>query len=620
MIFKNAPNLFFCDFETYFAVKYSLTTLSYTEYVNHPDFMVYGASIIREPQSPQAAFYDFTQLEQLFAEVDWPKTTFICHNAAFDAYILKRHFGIHAGRYIDTAGLMRAVLQGEPNHSKPNSIAAAAKFLGIQEKGNYLTQLKGKKTLTPTEWDNLAKYAINDVEICRQIFIATDTGVVHKRLRLPLDEYELMDQTIKMFVHPKLIVNQSVAQEALDEAEQERKELIDKTEMTEEELGKDELLAQKLRDLGVEPPTKQGKRGTIYAFAKTDNEFEALLEHPSEAIPDLVRARRAVKSTLSITRAKRLLDEASRGPLPVFYKYWGAHTNRWSGDNKLNLQNLTRGSKLRLAIEAPEGYVIVVVDLSQIEVRVLYALCNDIKGLNLFVDKLDPYNDMASNVFMMEIDRKNNPDHFTFGHIGKCLVLGCGYGMGPANFQYSLSTGILGGIRLDIDLETAQKAVWGYRAARPKIVEGWKEGTVVLNHLACKHDFTYQSTLKGVSAKGDTVWLPGGTYLRYPDIQMMPDNNLYYRQGTRWVKIYGAKFIENITQAVARNVFARAMMRINKIIPVVGYTHDECIGLAPESRGDEAFELISNEMTKPVPWLPNLPLAAEGGYARNYSK
>ena len=129
-----------------------------------------------------------------------------------------------------------------------------------------------------------------------------------------------------------------------------------------------------------------------YAFAKDDSEFIGLPDNidawrgkldpnkkkdvaaisaKQDRIRALVDARLAVKSTTNITRAERFLKAGEDGmPLPVGYSYYRAHTGRWGGNNKMNMQNLTRGGELRLSILAPTGYQMAVCDSGQIEARV----------------------------------------------------------------------------------------------------------------------------------------------------------------------------------------------------------------------------------------------------------
>jgi DNA polymerase I-like protein with 3'-5' exonuclease and polymerase domains len=108
-----------------------------------------------------------------------------------------------------------------------------------------------------------------------------------------------------------------------------------------------------------------------YAFGKTDYEFKALLEHEDPRVQAVVSARLGIKSTLEETRTISFLGIADRGALPIMLNYYGAHTGRASGGDKMNLQNLPRGGTLRKSIKAPEGHVVIAVDSAQIEARVV---------------------------------------------------------------------------------------------------------------------------------------------------------------------------------------------------------------------------------------------------------
>jgi DNA polymerase I-like protein with 3'-5' exonuclease and polymerase domains len=82
----------------------------------------------------------------------------------------------------------------------------------------------------------------------------------------------------------------------------------------------------------------------------------------------------------------------------VYLNFAGAHTFRWSGGDKMNWQNFTRGSELRKCIVAPKGYVLVVADLSQIEARMLNCLAEQWDVARAF-EKGDPYSVLASKFF-----------------------------------------------------------------------------------------------------------------------------------------------------------------------------------------------------------------------------
>ena len=117
----------------------------------------------------------------------------------------------------------------------------------------------------------------------------------------------------------------------------------------------------------VSPAT--GKQ--THAFAKNDEAFKELLEHDNPQVQAIVAARLGIKSTLEETRTERFIKIAERGTLPIPLRYYAAHTGRWGGDDKVNMQNLPRKSPLKKAIIPPPDHVFIDCDSSQIEARTL---------------------------------------------------------------------------------------------------------------------------------------------------------------------------------------------------------------------------------------------------------
>ena len=115
--------------------------------------------------------------------------------------------------------------------------------------------------------------------------------------------------------------------------------LLDEAGANLEDLMSNQKFAELLRGLGVEPPTKisptTGKEAL--ALAKSDEGFKALADHPDVRVQTLVAARLGNKTTLEETRTERLLGIAGRGTMPVPLAYYAAHTGRWGGSDKLNI-------------------------------------------------------------------------------------------------------------------------------------------------------------------------------------------------------------------------------------------------------------------------------------------
>ena len=189
--------------------------------------------------------------------------------------------------------------------------------------------------------------------------------------------------------------------------------------------------ADMLREFDVEPPMKvsptTGK--DTYAFAKSDEGFKELLEHEDDRVQTLVSARLGNKSTLEETRTDRFIGIAQRGKLPVPVRYYAAHTGRWGGADKINLQNLpSRGvnaKKLKKAIVAPEGYTIVEADSAQIEARVLAWLSEQDDLVSQFANGEDVYVKMAGRIYGCPEEDVTKDQRFEDYHTRCRLWHGC---------------------------------------------------------------------------------------------------------------------------------------------------------------------------------------------------
>jgi len=427
-----------------------------------------------------------------------------------------------------------------------------------------------------------------------------------------------------MFCDPVLRVDTTLLAKVHAEEQGAKRSIIKTCNATAEQLSSNVQFAQLLREAGVEPPMKISNRTgkETFAFSKGDKEFMALKQHPNVNVRLLVDARLRIKSNIMETRALRLIDAGCDGMrLPVGLKYYGAHTGRWSGTNKLNLQNLTRGSDLRLSIMAPEGCVLNVGDLAQIEPRVLAYISNHVDLLTQFRNKDDVYKNMASKIYNVPYDAVTKEQR----QVGKVCVLGLGYGMGYIKFVDALKamTGI------DITEEQSQEIVWAYRGSNPSIVGLWREMDNVIKHMSVEGLPPYYVCNGLVKVGYQHLELPNGTRLLYPGLHAVAEVinedrvtvSFKYKSSIReWSYIYGGLLVENIVQALARIVIAEQMLVVADKYRVVMTTHDELVIVSPESEAEKAQEFLMATMSTPPKWAPLLPVAADGGYDVRYSK
>lgn len=598
------------DFETYWDSDYTLSKMTTDSYVLDPRFKVHGAAVRLRSMHEKSVYLTDVFLATFLAGIDWSKTALLAHNTAFDGFIITHHYGHKPAFYLDTLSMARAVLGATVG----GSLAAVAAHYQLGEKGHTVLDTKGIRDLSPELHKELAAYAVNDLELCLRAF-------AKMKPEFSMEELELIDMTIRMFTEPMVRLDKDMLKEEIESERARKQKLIDEVCNGDPSiLVSNKQFADLLFMYGVEAPTKisQTTGKETFALAKTDPGFRELLEHEDEAIRTLAEARLDLKSSIAQTRAERLYEVAAADrPWPVMLNYYGAHvTGRWSGGNKQNAQNLPSGRDgktpvLRNSIMAPPGYEIVVADSSQIEARTLAWLAGQNDLVDTFRNKGDPYCRMASALYKREIHKDTDPNE---RQVGKTMVLGCGYGMGPDKFRGALknSTGIT------ITPQEATLAVATYRAANKEIVKFWRQCEEDLHRMAHR-----QSKLRGCYEVGPHgILLPNGMRIKYPGLLQGSEGFTYSTKNGR-TKIYGGKVTENLIQALARIIVAGQMLVIEKALRKIGgrvwlMAHDEVCALVPKEKAAVGLQLMLKVMHVPPKWAPDLPLAAEGGRSDRY--
>lgn len=535
----------------------------------------------------------------------------------FDGFILSSKYDIHPAFLLDTLSMARAAV----GHHVPLDLDALAKLLGVGGKiEGELIKTKDKRTLTEHELEQLGHYCNNDVEVTYRVF--------EKLLNyVPDDELELIDMTLRMFTSPVLRLNRPRVVFEKEKHLAQKEWLVSKTGSDATALRSTPQFCRLLEEAGATVPLKISKSTGMQApaLAKTDPGFKRLMREGSERVRDLCAARMRVASSLSTTRPQRLLDVTrNRRPLPVGLLYSGAHTHRWSGTNKMNMQNLERGGELRKAIVAPPGHVLVVADSAQIEARFTAWFAGQHDLVEAFRTGRDIYSEFASKIYKRTIDRKRqDPDgtypDFNEGFVGKACILGLGFGMGSPRLQDTLMLGT-NGPEVPMALGECQHIIDIYRSQYLAIPKLWSTMDEVLRRMANGIAGTYMCITYGK----EFIRLPNGMFLRYPELRCRLDElgRVKYQYKTRrgFVDIWGGTLTENIIQALARCAIAENMLVINRKYRIAMMTHDEIVCLAKKAEGKTAYEFALKVMATTPTWAPGLPLKAEGGYARNYSK
>jgi len=625
------------DFETFYDGDYSLRKMENAQYVMDSRFEVIGFSLKLPGQPAQWFTGTMDYLKGVLSNIPWHKVRVIAHNVRFDGAILEWRFGFKPAAYLCT-------MVGSRPHFVPKTGSASLDSIGqhlkLQAKGNAVHKMLGKHRddLSASDMAEYGTYCAGDTEIA--------CGIADELNRvLPIEEQQLIDLTLKKYLRPRLRLDGAKLIERINELDAERNEMLDRIErdykVDAATLRSRDKFAKVLVALGVTPPMKASKPtkanpqgGETYAFAKDDLAFKELLIHPDIRVRELCHAKLTMSSSLEQSRLRRLLDlhNTMDGMLPVPMVYYGAHTGRFSGDEKINLQNLPRvewdkatkklkKGHLRFALRAQPGYSVIAADFSNIEARIVATLAGQDDLVEKFRNGEDIYSWFATLIYGYPVNKKDHPvERF----VGKTCILGLGYGMGWKKFLLKmLQEGVA------MDEKEAKRIVYLYRDTFPKIKQVW----ATLDALAQKFltDPTGMYVWKNLMFMHERIILPNGMPIMYPDIAMGP-NGLYFRsrkfkalsedETLDWQdgnNIWGGSFLENICQALARIIATRSEMRLAALNVVAALqSHDELVFHVPTQLVDICKRAIESEMTKSVDWMPNLPIAVEMNHGESY--
>ena len=612
--------LLWLDWETYYDDLYTLKKLTPVEYVLDPRFESLGCSFAWADNGP--VWVDGPRLPEALDLIDWANTMVVSHNMLFDGCILRWHYGKRPKMYGDTLAMSRAWLF---HRLGKNSLADVAAGCNLPAKGKTIFKMKGVTydllRQDPVLYREFVDYGMHDAFLCREVFrhIVQDG--------FPLNQLEIIDMQIRMAVDPRFVFDRQLLTEHLAQVRAEKQQLLDAAGLVNgDDLMSNERFAQLLINEGVTPPRKisptTGKE--TWAFSKQDKSFTALLEHDEPRVQAIAAARLGVKSTLEETRSEAFLRISGlpcgqgfpqMAPIPL--KYSGAHTHRFSGDWGLNMQNLGRESKLRLSLRAPKGWQVVSVDAAQIEARMTAALCGQKNLVNQFRDNLDTYSIFASRIFGREI---NKTDHPKERQLGKIAILSLGYGAGWQTFQNMVRVQSKGEIVLEED--ESRRIVQLYRTTNAAIAGMWNDLDDLIKHMA---NGGAETMVGPVRIEGHTAWLPNGMRLVYRDLHQGDRYGRvqwFYNWGRFEKVLYGPKVLENFIQSLAFIVVMEAARRVRQrskgVLVPSHQVHDELVYLVPEAYAENVKEMVVEEMKRPVQWMPDVPLFAEGNIGDSY--
>lgn len=624
------------DYETFWSADYTLRKQPTTEYVYDERFKAHMASVQWHTEN-RAHVLSPDELRDWKAQVDWKRTGLIAHHAHFDGLISSKHFGIVPARYFDTLSMARPIMPVTTGHS----LFALCRAFGrvSKKRSSILQETKGVRDLSPAQYRQMALYAGDDAGDCWFLF----------RKFLPFlsdQELRIIDATVRMYCVPRLLIDGPKVQKLYDSEVTEKAAMLEavnkqfkRVDITAKTLRSASQFAKLLEALGCDPPMKLSKPTKkhpdgrwIYAFAKNDMEFRALLGDKSQRVRDLARTKLRVTSNLLQTRAARMARRARYGKQPMYLNYCAALTHRWGGSDKINWQNMTRGSELRTAIHAAAGELLIVADSSQIEARLNALFSGQTDKVEQFRkhdrthdDLDDVYAMTATKIHGRPITKKDNPDE-RFG--GKVMDLSLQYQAGWGRFAHTLRTGAMGK-PMDITDALAKSLHAGWRATNPMIVSNWRRTSNLVKQAFISKTRVEDGCVayEGAGAHG-YMHLPNGMSIRYANLEVADDGTVSYLQKVKngaelRKKLYGGLLVENRTQALSRVLLAAWIDQILLEMPwlqLVMTTHDEVVFAVAKARAAAAHKRIRQIMTTPPDWMPTLPLGVDSMVSRIYEK
>jgi len=610
------------DFETYYDVGFSLSGLTTEEYIKDERFQVIGVSI--KIDQSEAKWYTGDQVKEALDDIDWKNSALLCHNTQFDGAILSFRYNIIPGLYLDTLCMARAIHGVDVG----GSLAFLVEKYNLGRKGTEVVDAKGKRLedFTAQDLAQYGEYCKNDTELTHKLFqiLAPDFSE---------NEVKLIDLTLRMYTEPVLEVDDALLQDRLDDIQAEKSQLLqglmkrlecDTEECVRAKLASNKQFAELLIELGITPPTKISPTTDkeTYALAKGDTGFLELTEHEDPFIQELCRVRLGTKSTIEESRIERFIGIGARnkGKLPIPLKYYGAHTGRWAGSDKVNFQNLPARDKkkkaLKNAVIAPEDHVVINSDSSQIEARVLVWLAGQDDVVEWYREGRDVYSEFASKVYGRPITKKDTTERA----VGKTCILGLGYGTGWSKLQQTLkiATG------LNLDESECQRLVKVYREVNDKVIQLWKTCDEALRDMSAwpngKQPY-YLDARNALLVTPKGIRLPNGLYIYYPGLtwDISESKSKYiYKSRRGMISIWGGSVVENVIQALARIIVGEQMLEINKKYRPVLTVHDAVVCVVPETEVDEALSFIMSTMSSPPLWATGLPVACEAHHGASY--
>jgi len=605
----------YIDIETYSGL--DLKTTNVYRYTEDPDFQILMADYAFGDEEVQHV--EGAQVAELFDYIRDPGLRKVAHNAAFERVCFSRAMGVDG--FLDPTE-WRDTMAVAGVRGMPQSLSNLAKFLQVSEKDSAGTALinffckpdRNGNRRRPEDhiekWLEFCAYCNQDVVVLRDIEKRMGDFPTETERLVHFADQRINDRGLRIDVP---LARKAVAAASVNQREQVR-EVIEIS--------------------GIDNPNSlaQMKRWlTTRDVHVPDMKAETVEKLLSGDLPDDVRRVLELRQELALVASKKfqaaLNGVCKDGRLRGAFKFYGAHTGRWSGrgaqpqnlpreafDTDLESEAAIADLMIGLGADALTLKKLVrpmfildgsVVDYAAIEARVIAWLAGEEWAIEAFYDNRDIYVETAN--------RMSTPGNQLSRFQGKVAVLALGYNGGVGSLRAMGATGT------DEDLK---KLVYQWRRANPNIVRFWDDlDSAFYKGGAAGDRITVRGSTNNCLCRQDReIVLPSGRAICYHSVHFKTDQ-LGRRRATFQspagyrTDTYGGRLAENVTQAVARDILAEALLRLHANgVDVQGHVHDEILTESP------VLEEVKKIMLEPPAWADGLPIDGAGFSSRRYKK
>ncbi|WP_019002557.1 DNA polymerase [Succinimonas amylolytica] len=639
------------DLETFSSV--DITKSGVYRYAESPDFeiLLFACSVDGQP----VQVYDLACGEKVPDEILKALTDekIIKHsfNASFERICLSRYLGLTPGTYLSPDG-WHCDMVWAATLGLPQSLEGVGAVLGLEKQklseGKDLiryfckpcapTQSNGGRTRNlphhaPDKWETFKRYNLRDVE--------TEMEIQHRLSRYPVPDFIWEEYIIDQQINDRgVLVDMDLVRQAIYMDARSREELI--TAMKEFTTLENPNSVQQMKEWLAE-------NGLMTESLDKKAVAELMKNAPPELCKVLSLRQQLAKSAVKKYQAMQnavCADNRARG----LFRFYGANRTGRFSSKIVQLQNLARNSMsdldearalvrsgdyesvsmlyddvpdtlsqlVRTAFVPPEGKLFYVADFSAIEARVIAWLAGEKWRSDVFRKGGDIYCASASQMFKVPVEK-----HGVNGHLrqkGKIAELALGYGGGVGALK------AMGAIEMGLKEEELRPLVTAWRNSNPNIVKFWWAVDSAVMEAVSKRNTTKTHGLTFSFKSGMLfITLPSGRKLAYvkPRIGMnqFGGKSVTYEgigATKKWERIesYGPKFVENIVQAIARDILCYAMQTLRHC-SIVMHIHDEVV---IEADPHMSLDAVCELMGRTPPWADGLILQAAGYTSPYYKK